>query len=125
MKNLYKTILIFFTLFCNEFSYCQKVSIEIFNKTGFKIDSLYFADRDLGPLNMDSSTNTGNLELIVFSSAEVPLETPYAAIFGVKVEKPLKKCGTKSSKRTCCSYQFDLHSYPSENGFRLYWLKHE
>jgi hypothetical protein len=74
---------------------------------------------------MDSSTNTGNLELIVFSSAEVPLETPYAAIFGVKVEKPLKKCGTKSSKRTCCSYQFDLHSYPSENGFRLYWLKHE
>lgn len=125
MKYLNYSIFILCTLFWSQLSFGQKLSVEVFNKTGADIDSLFFADQYFGPIKQDSSLIISNLEELVFSGGGVPLERPSAIIFGAKSETAPKDCSTKSIKKTSGSYQFDLHSYPSENGFRLYWIKHE
>ena len=102
----------------------QNVDIQVFNKTGYDLDSVLFGDFYLGKLNKDSTAFLSGIDEITMQG-DVPLNRPFGLIEGKKRPFNLTPCGTKSKKKKEGSYAFDLFIYETGNEYRLYWKKHE
>ncbi len=123
MKN--KIIFCFFiSLVLHSLSFCQIVGIEVFNKTGYNLDSVSFYNIELGNITQDSSVVLADLDEIIFLG-DLPLHLPFGLIEGKKRPTNLTPCGTKSKKKNDGFYQFDILIYEIGNEYRLYWRKHE
>ncbi len=123
MKN--KIIFCFFiSLVLPPFSFSQNLGIEVFNKTGYNLDSVSFYNIKIGNITQDSSVVHTDLDEITFLG-DLPLHLPFGLIEGKKRPMNLTPCGTKSKKKKEGFYQFDILIYEIENEYRLYWKKHE
>ena len=102
----------------------QNIQIEVFNKTGYNLDSVSFHHFYLGKIIKDSTFFLSGIDEITMQG-DVPLNRPFGLIEGKKRPFNLTPCGTKSKKRKEGSYAFDLFIYETGNEYRLYWKKHE
>ncbi|MFO0359956.1 MAG: hypothetical protein ACK50N_05620 [Flavobacteriales bacterium] len=102
----------------------QNIQIEVFNKTGYNLDSVSFHHFYLGKIIKDSTFFLSGIDEITMQG-DVPLNQPFGLIEGKKRPFNLTPCGTKSKKRKEGSYAFDLFIYETGNEYRLYWKKHE
>jgi hypothetical protein len=123
MKN--KIIFCFFiSLVLPPLSFCQNLGIEVFNKTGYNLDSVSFCKIEIGNITQDSSVVLTDLDEITFLG-DLPLHLPFGLIEGKKRPMNLTPCGTKSKKKKEGFYQFDILIYEYGGEYRLYWRKHE
>ena len=102
----------------------QNIQVEVFNKTGYDLDSVLFDQFYLGKLSNDSTVILSGISEIVMQG-DVPLRRPFGLIEGKKRPFNLTPCGTKSKKVKAGSYAFDIFIYETGNEYRLYWKKHE
>jgi hypothetical protein len=102
----------------------QNIQIEVFNKTGYDLDSVSFDHFYLGMISKDSTVSLSGIDVITMHG-DVPLNRPFGIIEGKKRPFNLTPCGTKSKKKNAGSYAFDLFIYETGNEYRLYWKKHE
>jgi len=102
----------------------QNIQIEVFNKTGYNLDSVSFHHFYLGKIIKDSTFFLSGIDEITMQG-DVPLNRPFGLIEGKKRPFNLTPCGTKSKKKKEGSYAFDLFIYETGNEYRLYWKKHE
>jgi hypothetical protein len=101
----------------------QKVQVKVFNKTGYKLDSMSFNDIYFGKIDKDSAIlRTGIEEIIMLG--DLPLHRPFAIIEGKSKPHNLAPCATKSRKKKAGFFSFDLFIYENENVYHLYWKKH-
>jgi hypothetical protein len=102
----------------------QNIQVEVFNKTGYDLDSVLFDQFYLGKLSNDSTVFLSGISEIVMQG-DVPLRRPFGLIEGKRRPFNLTPCGTKSKKVKAGSYAFDIFIYETGNEYRLYWKKHE
>ena len=102
----------------------QSINIQVFNKTGYDLDSVLFGHFYLGKLSKDSTVFLSGIDEITMHG-DVPLNRPFGLIEGKKRPFNLTPCGTKSKKKKEGSYAFDLFIYETGNQYLLYWKKHE
>ena len=102
----------------------QNISIKVFNKTGYDLDSISFHHFYLGKISKDSTFFLSGIDEITMQG-DVPLNSPFGIIQGKKRPFNLTPCGTKSKKKKEGSYAFDICIYETGNEYRLYWKKHE
>lgn len=102
----------------------QSINIQVFNKTGYDLDSVSFDHFYLGKISKDSTVFISGISEITMQG-DVPLYLPFGIIKEKKRPFNLTKCGTKSKKKKAGSFAFDLFIYETGNEYRLYWKKHE
>jgi hypothetical protein len=102
----------------------QNINIQVFNKTGYELDSVSFDHFYLGKIKKDSTVFISGISEITIHG-DVPLLRPFGIIKGKKRPVNLKECGTKSKKKKSGIYAYDILINESENQYQLYWKKHE
>jgi len=102
----------------------QNINIQVFNKTGYDLDSVSFDHFYLGKISKDSTVFISGISEITMHG-DVPLLRPFGIIKGKKRPVNLKECGTKSKKKKSGIYAYDILINESENQYQLYWKKHE
>lgn len=102
----------------------QSINIQVFNKTGYDLDSVSFDHFYLGKISKDSTVFISGISEITMHG-DVPLLRPFGIIKGKKRPVNLKECGTKSKKKKSGIYAYDILINESENQYQLYWKKHE
>ena len=104
--------------------YAQKLSIEVRNRTGYNLDSLYIEHHYVGNLKRDSTIIIRQIDTLTIQGM-LPLIIPVAVVKEKKMKRRLLKCGTKSRKVSKGYYRFDLHSFEDERGLTFYWTEYE
>lgn len=102
----------------------QNIQIEVFNKTGYTLDSVSFENYYLGKIRKDSSVFISGIDEFSIQG-DVPLNRPFGIIEGKKRPLNLKSCATKSKKKKSGNYAFDIFIHERGNEYRLYWKMHE
>lgn len=102
----------------------QSINIQVFNKTGYDLDSVSFDNFYLGKISKDSTVFISGISEITMHG-DVPLIRPFGIIKGKKRPAYLKECGTKSKKKKSGIYAYDILINEPENQYQLYWKKHE
>ena len=102
----------------------QNINIQVFNKTGYDLDSVSFNHFYLGNISRDSTVFISNI-IEITMQGDVPLHRPFGIIEGKNRPLNLAPCGTKSKKKKAGIYAFDLFICETGNEYRLYWKKHE
>jgi hypothetical protein len=121
--KLYKSLLLsgIFILFSINI-FAQNLKIEVYNKSGYDLDSLYIGKHYVGKIKKDSMVLVQGIKKLNMQS-EWPTIPPRAKIAGKRVIF-LLGCGTKARDVTTGRYKFDIISREDENRLRLYWKKH-
>ena len=121
-----KTKVVLFLLcaiFCQN-GIAQKLTIELFNKTGFDLDSVILNKVYCGKIEKDSSLKvlkcTG-----FYSSSGWPLLKISGIIHDKIPVRSLTKCGTKAKFIATGKHQFDIYITKPELGNVLTLKKHE
>ena len=121
MKSIFIIILLFFHF---ENSFAQKLSVEIFNKTGYDLDSILINNGIyIGSIKIDSSIIIKNIEFIQIQD-ELPFTKPIATIKNKKRGAPFGYCGTGVKYIKTGSYKFDILIEDFDTGYHLMWRKH-
>ena len=121
-----KTKVVLFLLCAIFYQYgnAQKLTIELFNKTGLDLDSVTLNKVYCGKIENDSSLKvlkcTG-----FYSSSGWPLLKISGIIHDKIPVRSLTKCGTKAKFITTGKYQFDIYISKPELGNVLTLKKHE
>ena len=102
----------------------QNISIKVFNRSGYNLDSVSFGHFYLGKISKDSAVFRSGIDEIIMHG-DVPLNRPFGLIEGKKRPFNLTPCGTKSKKKKEGSYTFDIFINETGNEYWLYWKKHE
>ena len=117
-------LFLLFVLFQQQNVIAQKLSIELFNKTGLDLDSVILNNVYCGKIKKDSSINVLKCKGF-YSSSGLPL-LRITAITQNKISfHSLKGCGTKAKNITTGKYQFDMFMNKPELGNVLQVKKHE
>lgn len=119
-------IIYFFLLLFYYNSNGQDLKIELFNKSGYDLDSVYFKRNYIGQIKKDSSILILNCEKMILED-NLPSFSPHGVI------KNKKKCEPKSSEGIECGtrirpeeinqghYKFNINVIETNFCYRLYW----
>lgn len=96
-------------IYCNVSSdaFSQKISVEMYNKTGLTLDSVQLENIYLGCILNDSSVTVHNLKEVQLSGSRPQLRISAIDISGAPL-KNLATCGTKASGLKEGHYKFDI-----------------
>lgn len=122
MKNF---TLLFFLVMCSKFSFGQHLKIELFNKTGYDLDSVSIGNEGFVKIKKDSSAFIrGCKELSMMGG--LPIGTANGRIYSKKRDaRFIGICGT-GNKRVHKGYlKFDIVVVDGENGYRLFYQSHK
>lgn len=122
MKNF---TLLFFLVMCSKFSFGQHLKIELFNKTGYDLDSVSIGNEGFVKIKKDSSAVIrGCKELSMMGG--LPIGTANGRIYSKKRDaRFIGICGT-GNKRVHKGYlKFDIVVVDGENGYRLFYQSHK
>jgi hypothetical protein len=121
-----KTKVVLFLLcaiFC-QYGNAQKLTIELFNKTGLDLDSVTLNKVYCGTIKKDSSLKVLKCKGF-YSSSGWPLLKISGIIHDKIPVRSLTKCGTKAKFITTGKHQFDIYLSKPELGNVLTLKKHE
>jgi hypothetical protein len=104
--------------------YAQKLTIEIFNKTGMDLDSVQLDGSFIGQIPNDSSILIKHFSAFE-ASGSWPLMGIYAVSSAGKRLRNLAKCGTKAVRYTEGTYRFDIVIKNEEFSDKLTLIKRE
>lgn len=103
----------------------QKLAIEIYNKTGFDLDSVSIMNKYVGAIKKDSSTEILNFNELAIQDGE-PFGFPHGTIKGKKKsDTKLGLCGTGTYNVTEGQFKFDITLSERVDGYFLFWNTHK
>jgi hypothetical protein len=117
-------LFLLFILFQQQNVIAQKLSIELFNKTGVDLDSVTLNKVYCGKIKKDSSLKVFKCKGF-YSSSGWPLLKTTAIIHNNIPVRSLTECGTKAKYITTGKHQFDIYLSELELGNVLRVKKHE
>jgi len=101
----------------------QGLTLTLYNKTGYDLDSVLVHDIYFGTIMKDQSKSIRDVDELVFQGL-VPFFRPSAIIPGKQLMRVTATCSTKSKKKQRGSYAFDILLYARGEELRLYWGVH-
>lgn len=101
----------------------QGLTLTLYNKTGYDLDSVSVHDIYFGNILKDQSKSIRDVDELVFQGL-VPLFRPSAIIQGKQLRRVMAPCSTKSKKKQRGSYAFDILLYERGEELRMYWGVH-
>jgi hypothetical protein len=119
-------ILIFLSFLLSQNIYGQKLSIKVYNKTGYNLDSVAVEKVYVGLIKADSSVTVLNCKEFYSQDG-----TPFNSVIWIikeKKEPRLKHmigCATGVRTFTEGKYEFDIILIESKEGYRLIWRTHK
>jgi hypothetical protein len=114
------TISVITLLFC-QIIQAQSLRIEIFNRTGYDLDSVYMDYNYVGSIKKDSSVLVLDCKEIVMDSG-MPIGRPEGIIKNkVKTSEPQYLCGTEIYSVKEGDFKFDIKIMEEASNYRLYW----
>ena len=116
-------LILLFAIFCKN-GFAQKLTIELFNKTGLDLDSVILNKVYCGKIEKDSSLKVLKCNGF-YSSSGWPLLKISGIIHDKIPVRSLTKCGTKAKFITTGKHQFDIYLSKPELGNVLTLKKHE
>lgn len=117
-------LFLLFILFQQQNVIAQKLTVELFNKTGLDLDSVILNKVYCGKIKKDSSLNVLSCKGF-YSSSGLPLLSVSAITQNKISVRSLKECGTKAKYITTGKHQFDIYLSELELGNFLKVKKHE
>lgn len=119
-----KVVLILLCAFFYQYGNAQKLTIELFNKTGLDLDSVTLNKVYCGKIEKDSSVKVLKCKGF-YSSSGWPLLKISAIIHNNTPVRSLSECGSKAKYITTGKHQFDIFLSKPELGNVLTSKKHE
>ncbi len=116
-------LILLFAIFCKN-GFAQKLTIELFNKTGLDLDSVTLNKVYCGKIEKDSSLKVLKCKGF-YSSSGWPLLKISGIIHDKIPVRSLTECGTKAKFITTGKHQFDIYLSKPELGNVLTLKKHE
>ena len=116
-------LFLLFAIFCKN-GFAQKLTIELFNKTGLDLDSVTLNKVYCGKIEKDSSLKVLKCKGF-YSSSGWPLLKISGIIHKKIPVRSLTECGTKAKFITTGKHQFDIYLSKPEMGNVLTLKKHE
>ena len=117
-------LFLLFAIFLQQNGFAQKLTIELFNKTGFDLDSVSLNKVYCGKIEKDSSLKVLKCKGF-YSSSGWPLLKISGIIHDKIPVRSLTKCGTKAKFIATGKHQFDIYISKPELGNVLTLKKHE
>jgi len=103
----------------------QNLKIELFNKTGFDLDSVLIGDKYVGSIKKDASIIITDCNELTMQDG-LPYGLPHGTVKGRKRDRrSLVFCGTGCKNVSTGQYKFDITLNETENGYTLSWHRHE
>lgn len=124
MKKVFVFIVIFGIFRSASKLHAQGLTLTLYNKTGFDLDSVSVHDIYFGNILKDQSKSIRDVDELVFQGL-VPLFHPSAIIQGEQLRRVMAPCTTKSKKKQRGSYAFDILLYEMDEELRIYWGVHD
>ena len=119
------TILFFFLLSVSQISFGQHLKIELFNKTGYNLDSVSIGNEGFVKIKKDSSAVIYGIKEISMMGA-LPIGTANGKIYEKKRDaRFLGICGTGNKSVHKGYFKFDIIMVDGENGYRLFYQSHK
>ena len=119
------TILFFFLLSVSQISFGQHLKIELFNKTGYNLDSVSIGNEGFVTIKKDSSAVIYGIKEISMMGA-LPIGTANGKIYEKKRDaRFLGICGTGNKSVRKGYFKFDIIMVDGENGYRLFYQSHK
>lgn len=119
------TILFFFLLSVSQISFGQHLKIELFNKTGYNLDSVSIGNEGFVTIKKDSSAVIHGIKEISMMGA-LPIGTANGKIYEKKRDaRFLGICGTGNKSVRKGYFKFDIIMVDGENGYRLFYQSHK
>lgn len=117
--------LLFFLLIVSQISFGQHLKIELFNKTGYDLDSISIGTASFIKIKKDSSVIINNCKEITMMG-----DLPIGTVNGRINEKVHDKrfigiCGTGNKTVHKGHYQFNIIMIDGTNGYRLLYQSHK
>jgi hypothetical protein len=121
-----KTILLFFFLLMgSKFSFGQHLKIELFNKTGYDLDSVSIGNEGFVKIKKDSSVVIHGCKDLSMMGG-LPIGNANGKIYEKKRDtRFLGICGTGNKRVRKGHFQFDIIMVDGENGYRLFYQTHK
>jgi len=119
-----KVVLILLCVIFYQYGNAQKLTIELFNKTGLDLDSVTLNKVYCGKIEKDSSVKVLKCKGF-YSSSGWPLLKISAIIQNNIPVRSLSECGSKAKYITTGKHQFDIYLSKPELGNVLTLKKHE
>lgn len=104
--------------------YAQNLSLEVYNLSGYDLDSLYIEKEYVGGLKRDSTIIIRQIDTLTIQGM-LPLLLPVGVVKEKKMHRSPLKCSTKSRKVSDGHYRFNLHSREDQRGLSFYWTVHQ
>jgi len=119
------TILFFFLLSVSQISFGQHLKIELFNKTGYNLDSVSIGNEGFVTIKKDSSAVIHGIKEISMMGA-LPIGNANGKIYEKKRDaRFLGICGTGNKSVRKGYFKFDIIMVDGENGYRLFYQSHK
>ncbi len=121
-----KTLLFFFFLLSvSQMSFGQHLKIELFNKTGYDLDSVSIGNEGFVKIKKDSSVVIRNCKEIAMMGG-LPIGTANGKIYEKKRDaRFIGICGTGNKRVRKGYFKFDIIMVDGENGYRLFYQSHK
>jgi len=119
-----KVVLFLLCVIFYQYGNAQKLTIELFNKTGLDLDSVTLNKVYCGKIEKDSSLKVLKCKGF-YSSSGWPLLKISAIIQNNIPVRSLSECGSKAKYITTGKHQFDIYLSKPELGNVLTLKKHE
>ena len=105
--------------------FAQDLKIELFNKTGYNLDSVFMGNEGFAKIKKDSSVTIHNIKEISLLGG-LPIGTANGRIYEKKRDtRLLGICGTGNKTVRKGHLQFDIIMVDGENGYRLLYRSHK
>jgi len=119
------TLLLFFSLSVSQISFGQHLKIELFNKTGYDLDSVSIGNEGFVKIKKDSSAVIHGCKDLSMMGG-LPIGTANGRIHEKKHDKRfIGICGTGNKTVRKGYFQFDIIMVDGENGYRLFYQSHK
>ena len=121
-----KTITFLFLLVMgSEFIFGQHLKIELFNKSGFDLDSVSIGNEGFVKIKKDSSIVIRGCKEISMMGG-LPIGTANGRIYEKKRDtRFIGICGTGNNRVHKGYFKFDIIMIDGENGYRLFYQAHK
>lgn len=120
-KTILLLTLLFFLINCNG----QELKIQIFNKTGFDVDSIYIGDKVINQIKCNDSIWVLDCKSLVIQDGVAWSYAGGNIKSKTRDKKPPGHCGTGIKTVNSGNYFFDLILIEGENRFRIYYENHK
>ena len=119
------TLLLFFVLSVSKISFGQHLKIELFNKTGYNLDSVSIGTEGIVKIKKDSSAVIHGCKDLSMMGG-LPIGNANGKIYEKKRDtRFIGICGTGNKSVHKGHFQFDIIMVDSENGYRLFYQSHK